>query len=159
MLNIFKRRFELLAPISGRVLDLSKTPDPVFADKLAGDGVVIDTTGDIVVSPADGVLTLIFRTNHAIGITLSNGIELLVHIGIDTVELSGEGFERIAVEGETVKAGEPIIRINRKLIEGKGYSLYTPVLITNPDLVKDIKYNIDTVVTMGKNSILSYKMK
>ena len=158
MLNIFRRKFELIAPISGKVLDLSKTPDPVFADKLAGDGVVIDTTGDIVVAPADGVLTLIFRTNHAIGITLSNGIELLVHIGIDTVELKGEGFERIAVEGKIVKAGEPIIKINRKLIESKGYSLYTPVLITNPDLLKDIKYNINAEVRAGKDLIMSYKL-
>lgn len=157
MFGIFKKQFELIAPVSGKVLDLSQAPDPVFAQKLAGDGVVIEPAGDVVVAPADGMLTLIFRTNHAFGMTLENGIELLVHIGIDTVELDGEGFERIAEEGQVVKAGDPIIKINRSLIAEKGYSLITPVLITNPGEVNSIQCNIDSIVEAGKNVVISYK--
>ena len=91
-------------------------------------------------------------------IRLDNGLELLVHIGIDTVHLNGEGFERLASEGTRVKAGDPILKVNRKFITEKGYSLISPVLITNPDLVKDINYLTGKVVKAGKDSIISYKI-
>ena len=159
MFGIFKKQYELVAPVSGKVLDLSETPDEVFAQKMAGDGVVIDASGDTVVAPADGTLTLIFKTNHAFGMLLENGVEVLVHIGIDTVELAGEGFERLAVEGSVVKAGEPIIKINRKFIEEKGLSLFTPVLITDPSMVSDIKYSIGNTVEAAKDTIITYKKK
>lgn len=157
MFGIFKKQYDLIAPISGDVLDLSKSKDPVFAQRLAGDGVVIEPTSDIVVAPADGVLTLIFRTNHAFGMILENGVEILVHLGIDTVELNGEGFERIAEEGKVVKAGDPIIKINRQLIIEKGYSLSSPVLITNPEEVNNLNFNIDFAAEAGKDVIISYK--
>jgi glucose-specific phosphotransferase system IIA component len=142
MFGFFKKSFKLIAPIDGKILDISEVPDQVFAQKMAGDGVAIDTTGDIVVAPADGNLSMIFKTNHAFGITLSNGAEILVHIGLDTVALEGAGFERIAQEGQDVKAGDVIIKLNRDEIISKGYSLLTPVLITNPDNFKELEMNI-----------------
>ncbi|SKA88794.1 PTS system IIA component, Glc family [Clostridium sp. USBA 49] len=159
MFDFLKKTYKLVAPIDGKVVELSKVPDPVFAEKMAGDGVAIETTGDTIVSPADGKLSMIFKTNHAFGITLKNGIELLVHIGIDTVALDGKGFERIAKEGQEVKAGDPIIKINRKEILDSGYSLITPVLITNVDDVKDISANIGVEVKAGCDEILSFKIK
>ena len=105
---------------------------------MAGDGFAINYTGSTVVAPCDGTLTLIFKTNHAFSITTDNGVELLIHIGLDTVTLNGEGFERLIEEGQKVKAGTPIIKLNRELIESKGISLVTPVLITNVDSVKSI---------------------
>lgn len=159
MFDIFKKQFELIAPISGTTIDLSKVPDEVFAQKMAGDGVAIDSTGDVITSPANGVLTLIFRTNHAFGLTLDNGIELLVHIGLDTVELEGEGFQRIAEQGARVKAGDPIIKIDRKLITSKGCSLITPVLVTNMDKLGVIKPVTDKVVTAGNDVVITYKLK
>ena len=148
--------FKLLAPISGEVIPLSEVPDPVFAQKMAGDGVAINPTGDIIVAPADGELTLILNTKHAFAITLENGVELLVHIGMDTVSLNGEGFEKLAEQGTKVKAGTPIIKINADFIKEKGFSLISPVLITNPEILTSIKpmENVDTIA--GETTILEY---
>ncbi|MDW8802309.1 PTS glucose transporter subunit IIA [Clostridium sp. A1-XYC3] len=159
MFGFLKKEFKLVAPVSGKVIDLSEVPDPVFSQKMAGDGVGIDSTSDVVVAPADGVISIIFKTNHAFGMLLNNGVELLVHIGIDTVELDGAGFERLIQEGSKVKAGMPVIKIDRNLIKDKGYSLITPVLITNPDNLKELKYDIDMLVQAGKEAVVTYKTK
>ena len=158
MFGFLKGKLELLAPVSGRVLELSSVPDEVFATKLAGDGVAIEPTEDIFVSPADGELVLIFKTNHAFCIRLDNGIEILVHIGVDTVNLKGEHFERLAIEGTKVKAGDPIIKVNIDKVAEKGYSLITPVLITNMEMVKEINYFDGKVVKAGKHAIISYRV-
>ena len=152
-----KKNNELLAPVSGKVIELSQVPDEVFSQKMAGDGVAIEPSDDLVVAPADGTLTLIFKTNHAFAMTLENGVEILVHIGLDTVELNGEGFERLATEGETVKAGTPIVKINRKFFEEKGYKTVTPVLVTNPDILKEMNPLVGNNVTAGKDAVISYK--
>lgn len=157
MFGFLKKELKLIAPIDGSTIDLSNVPDPVFSQKMAGDGAAINSTGDVVVAPCDGELTLIFKTNHAFAMSLDNGIELLVHIGIDTVSLNGEGFERLIEPGQTVKAGTPIIKINRQIIEAKNLSLITPVLITNPDSVKSIKPIINEKVTAGNDTIIIYK--
>jgi sugar PTS system EIIA component len=159
MFGFFKKNYKLVAPVDGKVIDLSKVPDQVFAEKMAGDGVAIEPTGDTIVAPADGKVSMIFKTNHAFGINLTNGAEILVHIGLDTVALEGAGFERIAEEGQDVKAGEPIVRINREEIISKGYSLITPVLITNPDMFKEIAGSIGASVKAGTDEILTYKAK
>jgi glucose-specific phosphotransferase system IIA component len=159
MFGFLKKSYKLVAPVDGKVVDLAEVPDQVFAEKMAGDGIAIDTTGSTIVSPADGQVSMIFKTNHAFGITLSNGAEILVHIGLDTVALDGEGFERIAQEGQEVKAGDTIVKINRELITSKGYSLITPVLVTNPDIFKDIAGNIGANVKAGSDEVLTYKAK
>jgi len=159
MFEFLKSNLELLAPVSGKVIELSSVPDEVFATKLAGDGVAIEPTGDVFVAPGSGELVLIFKTNHAFCIRLENGIEVLVHIGIDTVNLKGEFFERLAVEGTKVKAGDPIIKVNRDKILEKGYSLVTPVLITNMEAIKEINYLSGKDVLASKDAIISYKTK
>ncbi|MDR3595405.1 PTS glucose transporter subunit IIA [Clostridium sp.] len=157
MFKIFNKKqksdLALIAPADGRAIDLSKVPDPVFAQKMAGDGIAIDTTGDTIVAPADGIVSLIFKTKHAFAISLDNGIELLVHIGIDTVSLNGEGFEKLVEEGTSVKAGTPIIKINRDYILEKGFSLITPVLVTNPDVVSEVVPLVDKDVTAGNDEV------
>ncbi|MBC8061509.1 MAG: PTS glucose transporter subunit IIA [Clostridiaceae bacterium] len=159
MFGFLKSSLELIAPVSGRVLTLSSVPDEVFATKLAGDGVAIEPSEDIFVAPADGELVLIFKTNHAFCIRLENGIEILVHIGIDTVNLNGEFFERLAVEGTRVKAGDPIVKVNRDKVLEKGYSLISPILITNMEIVKEINCFDGKVVKARKDAIISYKIK
>lgn len=165
MFGFFKRKNneekkgpQLVAAVDGKVVPLSEVPDPVFAQKMAGDGVAIDPTGDVVVAPADGELSLVFNTKHAFALTLDNGIELLVHIGVDTVSLNGEGFEQLAEQGTKVKAGTPIIKIDREFIKSKGFSLMTPVLITNPDVVSSIEpiENVNSVA--GETTIVKYSM-
>lgn len=159
MFNIFKKKPQLISPIDGKIIDLKDVPDPVFAQKLAGDGAAVDSTGDTIFSPADGTLTLVFRTNHAFGLTLDNGAEVLVHIGLDTVHLNGQFFKRIAEQGTKVKAGDPIIKIDRKAILDEGYSLITPVLITNREIIKNIDYSAGKTVIGGRDVILTYKIK
>ena len=162
MFKFFKKNsnkeITLVAPITGRTIDLSNVPDKVFAEKLAGDGIAIDPTGDVIVAPADGELTLVFKTMHAFAITLANGAELLIHIGIDTVSLNGEGFQQLVEAGAMVKAGTPIIKIDRDFILNKGLSLITPVLITNMDIVKELKTNVDKDVVAGQNEVISFSL-
>ena len=148
----------LVAPVNGKAIPLSEVPDPVFAEKLAGDGMAIIAEGDTVVAPADGELTLIFKTKHAFAMTLDNGLELLVHIGLETVSLNGEGFEQLAEQGTKVKAGTPIIKINRDFIKSKGLSLATPVLITNVDAAKKISPVESGNVEAGKSVVVNFEI-
>lgn len=158
MFNFFNKSLNLIAPVSGKTIDLSSVPDPVFGQKMVGDGIAIDTTGSTIVAPADGVISLIMDTKHAFGMTLDNGVEILVHVGLDTVTLKGEGFEQLINQGTKVTAGTPILKIDRDLIQSKGISLITPVLITNVDVVKKIEGLPNLDVTEGKDTIINYKL-
>lgn len=150
--------FKLIAIADGKTIPLSEVPDPVFAEKMTGDGLAIEPTGDTIVAPADGTLSLVFSTKHAFALTLDNGIELLVHVGLETVTLKGEGFEQLVEQGTQVKAGTPILKIDRDFIKSKGLPLITPVLITNPDVVKSLtpKENIETKA--GETTIVEYTL-
>ncbi|CAA7602241.1 Phosphotransferase system, sugar-specific permease EIIA type 1 [Acididesulfobacillus acetoxydans] len=159
MLNIFKKPYELVAPVSGKLLQLAQVPDPVFAQKMAGDGIAIEAEGDIVLAPADGKLSFIFRTNHAFGMVLGNGLEILVHVGMDTVTLNGEGFERLAEEGVTLRAGDPVLKIQRKTLTEKGMSFVTPVVISNADKVAEMRPGDRPVVEAGRDVVLRYRLK
>ncbi|MDV4149538.1 PTS glucose transporter subunit IIA [Clostridium sp. AL.422] len=148
----------LVAPVSGKAMPLSEVPDPVFAEKLAGDGMAIMAEGDTIVAPADGEVTLIFKTKHAFAMTLANGLEILVHIGLETVSLDGEGFEQLVEQGVKVKAGTPLIKINREFILSKGLSLATPVLITNVDAAKSIAPVESGEVVAGKTPVVKFEV-
>lgn len=159
MLEIFRKGVKIYAPVSGKVISLNDVPDEIFASRMVGDGIAIDATGDVIVAPADGEISLIFKTNHAFGMTLQNDMELLVHIGIDTVGLCGEGFRRLKNEGEIVKTGEPIIAIDRDIIKSANYSLITPVVITSVDNLKINEENIGCDVKAGEDVVFTYKVK
>jgi glucose-specific phosphotransferase system IIA component len=118
----------VLAPLDGRVVNLEDVPDEVFAQKLAGDGLAIDPTGALAVAPVTGKLAKLFPGGHAFGLALDNDVELIVHIGLDTIELRGEGFQNIAAEGQIVQAGTPIVRFDRAAIERRGKIMLSPVV-------------------------------
>jgi len=120
----------VLAPLDGTVVELENVPDEVFAQKMVGDGVAIDPSGQLAVAPVAGDLVKLFPGGHAFGISTSAGVELIVHIGLDTVELKGEGFENIATEGQSVQAGTPIVRFDRAAIERKGKVMLSPIVST-----------------------------
>ena len=166
MFGFFKKKKEektqsnselkLVAIADGKVKPLSEVPDPVFAEKMAGDGVAIEITSDTIVAPADGELSLVFNTKHAFAMTLENGVELLVHVGLETVSLNGEGFEQLAEAGQKIKAGTPILKVDREFIKSKGLPLITPVLITNVDAVASITAKEGIDATAGTTTILEY---
>lgn len=148
----------LVAPVKGKTLPLSAVPDPVFAQKMAGDGIAIMPEDDIIVAPAYGKLTLVFNTKHAFVITTPDGAELLVHVGLETVSLNGEGFKQLAQAGTNVKAGTPILKIDREFIKSKNLPLIIPVLISNADILKSIKTNENIETFAGKTVIIEYTL-
>jgi len=158
MFNFFKKTLTIIAPISGKTIELSKVPDPVFAGKMAGDGIAIDSTGDTVVAPCDGIISLIMDSRHAFAITTSNGIELLVHVGLETVALNGEGFEVLQAVNAKVTAGTPILKLDRTFIESKGISLITPVLIVNHDKLDELVPIVNAEVSCGKDIVMNCKL-
>jgi glucose-specific phosphotransferase system IIA component len=121
-------KISVLAPLDGTVVELEKVPDEVFAQKMAGDGVAIDPSGQVAVAPIAGDLVKLFPGGHAFGISMGNGVELIVHIGLDTVELKGQGFQNIATEGQKVQAGTPIVRYDRPTVERLGKVILSPVV-------------------------------
>ncbi len=121
----------ILSPVSGRVLPLETVPDPVFADKVLGDGCAVLPTDGSIYSPVDGEISTVAETKHAYGITGDNGIEVLVHFGLETVALKGEGFTAHVRPGDRVKAGDLIAEVDVALLRSRGINLITPVLITD----------------------------
>jgi PTS system glucose-specific IIA component len=118
----------ILAPLDGTVLTLEHVPDEVFAHKMVGDGLAIDPSGQVALAPLSGHLVRLFRGGHAFGIAAQGGVELLVHLGLDTVELDGTGFEKLAIEGQMVQAGTPIVRFDRAIITAAGKPILSPVV-------------------------------
>ncbi|MGX9755418.1 PTS sugar transporter subunit IIA [Clostridioides difficile] len=156
MFKMFKKK-SIKSPISGKVIELSKIPDSVFSQKLMGEGVAIDSTGDIVYAPANGKVAVVAETKHAFVIELENGMELLIHVGLDTVNLKGEGFEALVSVGDQVKEGAPMLKIDRSLIESNGISLITPVTITNHSEYNMNTYNVGNNVEGGKDTVIEFK--
>lgn len=122
---------DIASPLAGQAIALSQVEDATFAAGILGLGAAIEPAEGKVVAPADGVVSSIFDTKHAVGLTLDNGAELLIHIGINTVELNGEGFTSHVKEGDKVKKGQTLITFDMDFIASKGYKLTTPVLVTN----------------------------
>ena len=118
-------------PVEGRVVPLAEVPDATFRDGLMGPGVAIEPTGDTVVAPADGTVAHIFPTGHAIAMVLSDGTELLVHVGVDTVRMDGKGFETLVALGDDVTEGTPLLRFDLGAIRAAGLDPVTPVILLN----------------------------
>ena len=118
----------VLAPLDGTVLDLAEVPDQVFAQKMVGDGLAINPSGSLAVAPVTGTLLKLFAGGHAFGIATASGAELIVHIGLDTIELKGKGFSNIAQEGQHVEVGTPIVRFDLPTIEQQGKVIISPVV-------------------------------
>ena len=122
---------ELYAPMKGEVLDVSKSADPAFASKAMGEGVAINPSEGVIYAPADGTISLIFPTKHAMGITLNSGVELLIHAGIDTVKMEGKGFETFVETGVKVKKGDKPLSFDMDLVKEKGYQTQTMFLVAD----------------------------
>ena len=132
MFGFFKNKNEnvIYAPVKGTCIDITEVDDIGFSSKIMGDGVAIVPTEGIVTAPCDGKISMIFDTGHAFGMEANNGAEILIHIGIDTVNLNGEGFEILKKTGQKVKRGEPVIRFDLEKVK-KLYDTATMVIMTN----------------------------
>ena len=121
----------IVSVAKGELEPLAEVKDEAFASGALGKGVAIKLDSDFVCAPANGKITALFPTGHAFGITTKKGVELLVHIGINTVNLQGKGFDILVDQGDKVEAGQPIVKVNRATIEKEGYDLTTMLIITN----------------------------
>ncbi|MGM0838558.1 MAG: glucose-specific PTS transporter subunit IIBC [Bacillota bacterium] len=122
---------EIVMPMSGKLLPISEVPDKVFSQKMMGDGFAIEPTEGTVVSPVAGTIVNLFPTKHAIGIETADGREVLVHVGIDTVNLKGRGFESLIEQGDKVEQGQPLLKVDLSIIKSEATSAITPIIFTN----------------------------
>ncbi|MHC5268763.1 PTS sugar transporter subunit IIA [Enterococcus sp. LJL98] len=136
-----KKKEEYLAFMSGKLIDLKMVEDPVFSTKMMGDGLAIVPDFDEVVAPCDGEVTTVFPSGHAYGLKQKNGRELLLHLGIDTIELKGEGFERFVTVGQQVKAGDLLGKMNLEVVKAAGKSTTSMLVFTSGEKVVLLKEN------------------
>jgi PTS system glucose-specific IIA component len=127
--------------MKGHVIDITEVPDAVFADKCVGDGVAIYPIEGKVYSPVDGKIVLVAETGHAIGIRTEEGFEIIIHVGIDTVAMQGEGFESFISEGDMVRTGQLLLNFNMELVKERAKSTASPIVISNMEVVGQIKKN------------------
>ena len=153
----FKSRIVLKAPLTGSVIDITEVDDPIFADKMVGDGVAILPTDGVVVAPCDGKLVQVFSTKHALCIEADAGFDLLIHVGLDTVELKGDGFNLLVEENTRVKAGQILMKIDLERIEQLGKKTVSPFLITTMQDVEIVSRHFRKV-TAGETPIMKVKV-
>lgn len=154
--NIQDEEIKLSAYLTGRTIPLEDINDGVFSEKLLGDGIAIEPDSDKLTAPADGEVILIMEmTGHACGMRLDNGLEILMHIGIDTANLMHEGFVVHVKKGEKVRKGKPLITFDREWIAKNGYRDVTVMLISNPDILKNTEFYFHQNVTAAQDTILT----
>lgn len=141
----------ITSPLTGEVVPLSETPDAVFASGAMGQGVAIEPSVGEVVAPADGTIRLLFPTNHAIGLATDDGAELLIHVGMDTVELDGKGFTAHVVQGSKVKKGQLLLSFDMEAIQEAGYSVVTPIIVTNSADYQAVEVLAEGQIDLGQN--------
>ncbi|WEV51023.1 beta-glucoside-specific PTS transporter subunit IIABC [Lactobacillus sp. ESL0731] len=140
---------DVVAPLAGEVVDLKDIKDQVFSSGAMGQGVAIEPSDGKVCSPVDGTVAMVFPTGHAIGLKSDNGAEVMIHIGMDTVELDGKGFKTLVKKNQTVKAGEPLIEFDIDAIKKAGYVVTTPVIVTNSKDYNEVKVIADGQVKIA----------
>ena len=126
-----KKNDVIYSPVNGQIIPLAEVPDQMFATKMLGDGVGLIMSEGVIYAPCDGKIAMIAETRHAIGLVTAQGLELLIHIGLDTVALKGEGFTLLTSVGANVKQGAPLIAVDLVALERKGINLVTPLIVTN----------------------------
>lgn len=148
MFSIFKKKVnnlkntdEFLMPVSGKVISLDDVDDEVFSKRMMGDGFAIEPENGHVFSPIDGVITCAFVTKHAISIKSDSGVEVLVHFGLDTVDLKGEGFEIYVKQGDSIKAGDKLLEVDIEKIKDKVKSIVVPIIFMDLN-GKKFTYNV-----------------
>lgn len=146
------------AILSGKVIPIEEVDDNVFSQKIMGDGVAIEPTDTTVVAPSDAEVAIVMAdTGHACGLTLGNGMELLIHVGIDTVDMGGDGFELLVSQGDKVSAGTPLIRFDPEKIRAAGHPTTTMLIVTGEGSAKNIKMKAGMTAEAAKTTVISFE--
>ena len=142
MFNLFRKNDtidnNIYSPVNGYCTDIAKCKDNVFASKMMGDGFMIEPTSNIIKSTCNGTVQMIFPSKHAIGVTMHNGQEIMIHIGIDTVKLNGNGFKQLIKPNSKVKVGTPLIELDMNYLQSQNIDMSVLVVLTN-DIEKPYK--------------------
>lgn len=162
-MGLFKKKVKeepvksLKAFVSGKVISITEVNDQVFSSKALGKGVAIQPAGQIITAPCDGVVSMIAEDSyHAVGMTLNNGAELLLHIGLDTVSMNGEGFRVFVKANDHVKQGEKLLEFDKELIESKGFETTCILVVTNSDDYPDVEYLSGMEATQNETEICRF---
>lgn len=148
---------ELKSILDGTVIPLEEVPDEVFSQKIMGDGIAIEPSGSVVYAPADGEITVVMEeTGHACGMKLKNGLEILIHVGVDTVSMGGDGFELLVKEGDIVKSGTPLIKFNKEKIKAAGHPCTTMMIVTEEGKAEKISMYTGMEAEAGKTTVVSW---
>lgn len=148
---------ELKSILDGTVVPLEEVSDEVFSQKIMGDGVAIEPSGSVVCAPADGEITVVMQeTGHACGMKLKNGMEILIHVGVDTVSMGGDGFEILVKEGDMVKSGTPLIRFDKEKIKAAGHPCTTMLIVTEEGSASEISMHTGMEAEAGKTTVVSW---
>ncbi|HEL2058124.1 TPA: PTS system trehalose-specific EIIBC component [Streptococcus suis] len=152
-------KIELVSPLTGQAKELSQATDPVFSSGVMGTGLVIEPSQGLLTAPVDGTVSVLFPTKHAIGITTAQGLELLIHIGMDTVSLEGKGFEAHVKQGDNIKAGDKLISFDIPTIQEAGLVTETPIIVTNQaDFSVEILEQLPGAVENGQKLLTASKL-
>jgi PTS system glucose-specific IIA component len=160
-LGMHQRKTEevIYSPLSGRVLPIEEVPDPIFSKNMAGMGVAIDPEDGKVSSPLNGEVIHLFQTKHALWIRADSGLDLLIHIGLDTVCLNGEGFHPYVKIGDRVKMGQPLIDFPIDLVREKATSPVTPMFLIHTDQIEQIEIELPERAERGLTPLMKVKVK
>ena len=157
VLGLFRKKattVEICSPVNGWCMDLSEVEDPVFSEKMMGEGTAVKPEENKVKAPCSGRLSMIFPTKHAFGITTDDGVGVLVHIGLDTVELNGRGFRVFKTQNDRIKKGETVVEFDETYLKDKAYNMTTMVIVTDPNGSVFAAQNINKMVKSGEVILL-----
>lgn len=134
-----KKTESFVSPMTGEIISMEQVPDPVFAQKVMGDGFAVIPSDGTVIAPINGTIAAAFPTGHAFGIKAESGMEILIHIGIDTVNLEGKGFDVLVKQGDEVKRGDILVKVDLDYVKQQGKSIASPVIFTSGETVGLLK--------------------
>ena len=158
MFNFLKKtKIVIGAPISGKVIALENVPDEAFSSGILGPGIAIEPSGNVVTATANGRIGTMFDTGHAVSLITDDGVEMLIHVGMDTVTLNGKNFTILRKTGEIVKKNDELIRFDKAAIAAAGLATITPVVICNADTFAEITFTKSTNVDTGDDFIYLVK--
>ncbi|MCD5414286.1 MAG: PTS glucose transporter subunit IIA [Clostridiales bacterium] len=160
MFRLFERNRsrDIFAPMTGEIINIENVPDQIFSEKMVGDGIAIKPVDGLVLSPCDGKIVQLFPTNHAVGIETEEGLLILIHLGIDTVELKGKGFKSYVQKGDHVKTGDRILEMDLEHCNKMNKSVVSPIVITNMELVDCIEKR-NGLVDANTNLIMKVSLR